>query len=93
MKIVPLTFAVMMLTATAAQAFTFENKSSDDGAVNALAPGVKPYGDPADAIAPKKDFDSASSTAQQDGVTFQSGRERSFNERYNFNSYFDSNRR
>jgi hypothetical protein len=99
MKTLPLFFAAVgaasLLAVSAAGAFTFENKASDDSAVNALAPGVKPYGDPADRLEPSKDsagFDSGTSY-RQGGTSLQFGRERSFNEKYNSNDLFDPLRR
>lgn len=93
----PIVFAAIvgatLLSATSAGAFTFENKDSGDGAVNALAPGVNPYGDPADRLEPKKNFDSNTSTYKQDGLTIKFGREPTFNEKYNSNDLFDPLRR
>lgn len=82
-----------LLAATTAGAFTFQNKDSDDSAVNALAPGVKPYGDPADALEPKKNFDDSTTTYRQGGTTLKFGREPTFNEKYNSNDLFDPLRR
>jgi hypothetical protein len=101
MKTLPLVFAVAigaasLLTASAANAFTFENKASDDSAVNALAPGVTPYGDPADKLEPSKDssrFDSGTSTYRQGGLSLQFGRQPSFNDKYDPSNLYDPLRR
>jgi hypothetical protein len=102
MKIVtPLLLAAalgaVLLAAPAAQAFTFENQASGDGAVNALAPGVQPYVDPADKLAPSQDasrFDgNGTSSYQFGGTTLQFGHQPSFNEKYNPNYLYDPLRR
>jgi len=90
-------FGAVLLAAPAAQAFTFENQASGDGAVNALAPGVQPYVDPADKLAPSQDasrFDgNGTSSYQFGGATLQFGRQPSFNEKYNPNYLYDPLRR
>jgi hypothetical protein len=89
----PLLFAAalgaVLLAAPAAQAFTFENQASGDGAVNALASGDKPYADPADKLAPSQD----ASRFDGNGTTLQFGRQPSFNEKYNPNYLYDPLRR
>jgi ABC-type transport system substrate-binding protein len=97
----PLLFAaalgMALLAAPAAQAFTFENQASGDSAVNALAPGVKPYVDPTDKLEPAQGasrFDgNGATTYQQKGLTLQFGQPRSFNERYNPDYLYDPLRR
>lgn len=97
----PLLFAaalgLALLTAPAAQAFTFENQASGDGAVNALASGVKPYADPTDKLAPSQDasrFDgNGTSKYEFGGTTLQFGRQPSFDERYNPDYLYDPLRR
>lgn len=85
--------AVTLLAAPAARAFTFENQASGDSAVNALAPGVSPYLDPTDKLAPSKDaagFDgNGTSKYQFGGTTLEFGHRRSFNERFNPDSLYD----
>ena len=100
-KSLPLLFAaalgLVLLTAPAAQAFTIENQASGDGAVNALASGVKPYVDPTDKPEPSKDasrFDgNGTSTYQHGSFSLQFGRQRSFNEKYNPDYLYDPLRR
>jgi hypothetical protein len=97
----PLLFAAalgaVLLAAPAAQAFTFEDAVGGSGAVNALAPGVKPYVDPADKLEPGKDaarFDgNGTPTYQQGGFSLQFGHQPSFNERYNPDYLYDPLRR
>jgi len=97
----PLLFAAalgaVLLAAPAAQAFTFENQASGDGAVNALASGVKPYVDPTDKLEPSQNaarFDgNGTSTYQQGGLSLQFGHPRSFDERYNPDYLYDPLRR
>ena len=101
MKTLPLLFAAalgaVLLAAPAAQAFTFENQASGDGAVNALASGVKPYVDPTDKLEPSQDatrFDGNGTSAyQQGGFSLQFGHQPSFNERYNPDYLYDPLRR
>jgi hypothetical protein len=93
----PLLFAAalgaVLLAAPAAQAFTFENQASGDGAVNALASGVKPYVDPTDKLEPSQNasrFDgNGTSTYPQGGLSLQFGHQRSFDERYNPDYLYD----
>jgi len=86
--------AASLLTVSAASAFTFENKDSSGGATSNLAPGAQPYGDPADRLEPKRNFDSGStSTYQQGGMTLKFGREPGFNEKYDSSNLFDPLRR
>jgi hypothetical protein len=83
----------ILLSATAAGAFTFENKDSEGDTANALAPGVQPYGDPADRLEPKKNFDDTTSTYKQGGMTLKFGREPTFNEKYDPSYLYDPLRR
>jgi hypothetical protein len=93
----PLLFAaalgVALFTAPGAQAFTFENQASGDGAVNALASGAKPYVDPTDKLGPGKNaagFNGNGTTVyQQGGLSLQFGRQRSFDEKYNPDDLFN----
>lgn len=97
----PLLFAAalgaVLLAAPAAQAFTFENQASGDGAANALASGVKPYVDPTDRLAPSKEasrFDgNGTSKYESGGMTLQFGRQPTFNEKYNPDYLYDPLRR
>ena len=89
--------ATVQLAAPAAQAFTFENQASGDGAANALAPGVKPYLDPTDKLEPSQDashFDGNGTSKYEFGATtLQFGHQRSFNERFNPDYLYDPLRR
>jgi hypothetical protein len=101
MKTLPLlfagAFAAAVLAAPAAQAFTFEGQASGDGAVNALASGIKPYVDPTDRLEPSKDasgFNGNGTTKYESGgMTLQFGRQPSFNEKYNPDYLYDPLRR
>jgi hypothetical protein len=101
MKTLPLLFAAALgtglLAAPAVQAFTFENQAGGDRAVNALAPGVRPYVDPTDKLEPSQDasrFDgNGTTTYQQGGLSLQFGHQPSFNERYNPDYLYDPLRR
>jgi len=98
-KTLPLLFAAAfaLLAAPDARAFTFENQASGDGAVNALAPGLKPYVDPTDKLESSKDaarFDgNGTSKYEFGGTTLQFGRQPSFNEKYNPDYLYDPLRR
>ena len=70
----------VLLAAPAAQAFTFHNQASGDGAANALASGVKPYVDPTDKLdALKESLRASTATApantRSGGMTLQFGRQ------------------
>jgi hypothetical protein len=102
MKIFPpllfsVAFATVLLAAPAAQAFTFEDAGGGGGAANTLAPGVTPYLDPSDKLAPSQDasrFDgSGTSKYEFGGTTLQFGHQRSFNERFNPDYLYDPLRR
>jgi hypothetical protein len=85
--------ATALLAAPAAQAFTFEGQASGGGAASALAPGVSPYLDPTDKLAPSKDavgLDSnGTSKFEFGGTTLHFGQQRSFNQRFNPDSLYD----
>jgi hypothetical protein len=89
--------AAMVLTAAAAQAFTFDSQTSDDNAVNALAPGVTPYGDPSDHLESSKAkgrFDSEGTTVYREGnMSLQFGQPRNFNQDFNPDPLYDPLRR
>jgi hypothetical protein len=78
--------------ATAAQAFTFEGAAPGDG-----AGAAKSYVDPVDKYEPKggsvSNFDSGNRD-QSEGLHFQfNGQPQSFDQKYNFNDYFNPNKR
>jgi hypothetical protein len=87
----------MILSAPAAQAFTFEKNASGDSLVNGLAAGANPYGDPDEKLAPGRDasgFDNNGTTVYRQGdMSLQFGRPRSFNEEFNPNKLYDPLRR
>lgn len=78
-------FALALLTASAAQALTLEGKASTPGGATSAQ-----IADPSDRLT--SGYSSGGKTVIQNGNTtlqFGAQRERSFNQRYDFNNQFD----
>jgi hypothetical protein len=87
----------LILSAPAAQAFTFEKNASGDNLVDGLASGARPYTDPDEKLESSKarsSFDDAGgSFNKQDGLSLQFGPRRSFDQEFNPNNLYDPLRR